>query len=60
MFFLLLRELRFGIQALLVTKILSNFFIDNLYSIKDIVLIFNLFSRFVYLFTGNTQSTFYI
>ena len=54
MFFLLLYKLRFGTQALLVTKVLFNLFIGNLYSIKDTVLIFNLFSQFIYLFTGNT------
>ena len=60
MFFLLLRELRFGTQALLVIKVLLNLFIGNLYSIKDITLMFNLFSWFIYLFMDNTQLIFYV
>ena len=53
-FFLLLRKLRFSIQALLVIKVLSNLFVNNLYSIKDIISIFDLFSQFIYLFADNT------
>ena len=59
-FFLLLHRLRFSIQVLLVTKVLLDLFISNLYNIKNIVPIFNLFFWLIYLFVGNTQLIFYI
>ena len=59
-FSLLLHKLRFGKQVLPVTKALLNLFINNLYSIKNTALIFNLFFQFVYLFAGNTQLIFYV
>ena len=43
MFFWLLHKLRFSKQVLLVIKALFNLFINNLHSIEDTALIFDLF-----------------
>ena len=59
-FSLSLYKLRFGKQVLPVAKALLNLFINNLHSIEDTVLIFNLFFQFIYLFASNTQLIFYI
>ena len=57
-FSLWLHKLRFNKQVLPVTRALFNLFINNLYSIENIILIFDLFFQFIYLFAGNTQLTF--